>query len=191
MAATLAKVLASEPLPADWREDASTALGVIGDRAEGLARFMSRYTALARLPPPSRRRFELAALIRRVVELEQRMPVQIESGPELQLDADADQIEQALINLLKNAVDASLPMQGVVKVRWQIADGALLLEIIDSGSGLPPSENLFVPFFTTKPGGSGIGLVLARQIIEAHDGSLLLENRRDARGCVARISLPL
>lgn len=82
-------------------------------------------------------------------------------------------------------------MQGVVKVRWQIADGALLLEIIDSGSGLPPSENLFVPFFTTKPGGSGIGLVLARQIIEAHDGSLLLENRRDARGCVARISLPL
>lgn len=191
MAATLAKVLASEPLPADWREDASTALGVIGDRAEGLARFMSRYTALARLPPPSRRRFELAALIRRVVELEQRMPVQIESGPELQLDADADQIEQALINLLKNAVDASLPMQGVVKVRWQMADGALLLEIIDSGSGLPPSENLFVPFFTTKPGGSGIGLVLARQIIEAHDGSLLLENRRDARGCVARISLPL
>jgi len=166
-------------------------LGVIGDRAEGLARFMSRYTALARLPPPSRRRFELAALIRRVVELEQRMPVQIEAGPELQLDADADQIEQALINLLKNAVDASLPMQGVVKVRWQIADGALLLEIIDSGSGLPPSENLFVPFFTTKPGGSGIGLVLARQIIEAHDGSLLLENRRDARGCVARISLPL
>ncbi len=151
---------------------------------------MSRYTALARLPPPSRRRFELAALIRRVVELEQRMPVQIESGPELQLDADADQIEQALINLLKNAVDASLPMQGVVKVRWQMADGALVAEILDEGPGLPPSENLFVPFFTTKPGGSGIGLVLARQIAEAHGGQVTLENRSDAQGCIARLWLP-
>jgi nitrogen fixation/metabolism regulation signal transduction histidine kinase len=190
MAATLAKLLAVEPLAEDWREDAGSALGVIGDRAEALARFMARYTTFARLPPPKPRRFAFAELIQRIAHLEQRMPIVVEDGVALELDADSDQIEQALINLLKNAVDATLPGTGV-RVRWQKGRTELRIEIIDSGSGLPNSENLFVPFFTTKPGGSGIGLVLARQIIEAHGGSLMLENREDAKGCVARIILPL
>jgi nitrogen fixation/metabolism regulation signal transduction histidine kinase len=190
MAATLGKLLASEPLAEDWREDAGSALGVIGDRAEALSRFMARYTALARLPPPTRRKFAFADLVRRVVQLEQRLPVGLDAGPDLQIRADPDQIEQALINLLKNAVDATLPSSGSVSVRWRVDAGQLTVEIIDSGRGLPPSENLFVPFFTTKPGGSGIGLVLARQIIEAHGGSLTLENRTDASGCVATLSLP-
>ena len=191
MAATLAKLLAVEPLAEDWREDAGSALGVIGDRAEALARFMGRYTAFARLPPPKPRRFAFAELVQRVAHLEQRMPIVVEEGDALELVADSDQIEQALINLLKNAVDASLPGNGEVRIRWQQNRIELSIEIIDSGSGLPNSENLFVPFFTTKPGGSGIGLVLARQIIEAHDGSLTLENREDAKGCVARVILPL
>ena len=109
----------------------------------------------------------------------------------MRLAVDADQIEQALINLIQNATDAALPAGGDVRLRW-FADGvALAVEIIDGGPGLPPSENLFVPFFTTKRGGSGIGLVLARQIVEAHGGSLTLENRDDAKGCVARLRLPL
>ncbi len=191
MAATLAKLLAAEPLAEDWREDAGSALGVIGDRAEALARFMARYTAFARLPPPKPRTFAFAELARRVAHLEQRLPVRVEAGPEVELRADPDQIEQALINLLKNAVDASLAEAGEVRLRWRREAGSLTVEIIDSGSGLPPSENLFVPFFTTKPGGSGIGLVLARQIVEAHDGALTLDNREDARGCVARVRLPL
>ena len=191
MAATLAKLLAIEPLAEDWREDAGSALGVIGDRAEALARFMGRYTVFARLPPPKPRRFAFAELVQRVAHLEQRMPVVVEEGDVLELDADSDQIEQALINLLKNAVDASLPGNGEVRIRWQQSRIELSIEIIDSGSGLPNSENLFVPFFTTKPGGSGIGLVLARQIVEAHGGSLTLENREDAKGCVARVILPL
>ncbi len=191
MAATLAKLLAVEPLAEDWRDDAGSALGVIGDRAEALARFMARYTAFARLPPPKPTRFEFADLVRRVAHLEQRMSVVVEDGVALEIDADPDQIEQALINLLKNAVDATLPGTGEVRIRWQQNSIELILEIIDSGGGLPHSENLFVPFFTTKPGGSGIGLVLARQIIEAHGGSLALENRPDAQGCVARVILPL
>ena len=191
MAGTLAKLLAVDPLAEDWRDDAGSALGVIGDRAEALARFMARYTAFARLPPPNPKSFAFAELVQRVAHLEQRMPVVVEAGRDIQLDADPDQIEQALINLLKNAVDATLPSGGEVRIRWQQLGDGLTLEIIDSGCGLPHSENLFVPFFTTKPGGSGIGLVLARQIIDVHGGSLSLENREDAHGCVARIILPL
>lgn len=190
MAGTLATLVAREPPPADWRDDASSALGVIGDRAEALARFMARYTAFARLPPPTTRTVEFASLARRVAQLEQRLAVHVESGPDVAIEADPDQIEQALINLLKNAVDAALETAGDVTLRWRHAGDALVAEIFDGGPGLPPSENLFVPFFTTKPGGSGIGLVLARQIAEAHGGSVTLAHRSDARGCVACLRLP-
>ncbi|HET6546634.1 MAG TPA: ATP-binding protein [Rhodanobacteraceae bacterium] len=191
MAATLIKLLARDPLPHDWREDARGALGVIGERAEALARFMARYTALARLPPPSPVEFAFDELAQRAARLEQRLAVIVEAGTPVTLDADADQIEQALINLIKNAADAALSTGGDVHLRWRRGADTLVTEIIDGGPGLPPSENLFVPFFTTKPGGSGIGLVLARQIVEAHGGSLTLENRGDARGCIARLRLPL
>jgi nitrogen fixation/metabolism regulation signal transduction histidine kinase len=190
MAATLSKLIATQPLPADWRDDAGNALDIIGDRAEALARFMARYTALARLPPPHPTETSFDELARRTARLEQRMPVQVEDGPPVHADIDADQIEQALINLIQNATDAALSTGGDVRLRWRVESGALIAEIIDGGPGLPPSENLFVPFFTTKRGGSGIGLVLARQIVEAHGGSLTLENRIDARGCIARLRLP-
>jgi nitrogen fixation/metabolism regulation signal transduction histidine kinase len=190
MAATMSKLIATEPLAADWRDDAGNALDIIGERAEALARFMARYTALARLPPPHPKDTAFDELARRTAKLEQRIPVQVEEGPAVRADIDADQIEQALINLIQNATDAALATGGDVRLRWRVESGALIAEIIDGGPGLPPSENLFVPFFTTKRGGSGIGLVLARQIVEAHGGSLTLENRDDARGCIARLRLP-
>ena len=190
MAATLSKLIATEPLPADWRDDAGNALDIIGDRAEALARFMARYTALARLPPPHPVETSFDELARRTARLEQRIPVKVDDGPSVRVDIDADQIEQALINLIQNATDAALSTGGDVRLRWRDTGRVAVIEIEDDGEGLPASENLFVPFFTTKRGGSGIGLVLARQIVEAHGGALTLENRDDARGCVARLRLP-
>ena len=107
------------------------------------------------------------------------------------IEADSDQVEQALINLVKNAVDAALPLGGAVAMRVGASGSDAVIEIVDEGPGLATSENLFVPFFTTKPGGSGIGLVLARPIAEAHGGRMTLVNRQGARGCIARLTLPL
>jgi two-component system nitrogen regulation sensor histidine kinase NtrY len=191
MTATLAKILAHDPLPEDWREDAASGLAIVSDRAESLSRFIGRYTALARLPPPSPRPVAFDELLQRVARLEQRIAVDVDPGPALRLTIDPDQIEQALINLVQNAVDATLGIGRAVALRWRVEGDHAVVEIRDEGPGLPPSRNLFVPFFTTKPGGSGIGLVLARQIVEAHGGTLSLENRSDARGCVARLRLPL
>ena len=191
MAATLSSMLGQRPLPEDWVDDADTGLRVIADRADALGRFMVGYSTLARLPAPKREPVEVEPLLRRVVALEQRLPVQLGAGPVVSVNVDADQIEQALINLIKNAVEASLPQQGAAALEWSADGQRLVIEVLDEGLGLSSSDNLFVPFFTTKPGGSGIGLVLARQIVEAHDGALTLEDRRDRRGCVARIVLPL
>jgi len=191
MTGTLAKLLAQQPPPPDWREDVGGGLAVIGDRAEALTRFMAGYTALARLPPPSKRDFEIGEMVRRAARLEQRLAVSVADAPPLHVNADPDQIEQALINLIKNAADATLPLREGVRARWRAERDVAHIEIEDDGPGLGTTENLFTPFYTTKPGGSGIGLVLARQISEAHGGSLTLESRKAARGCVAHLTLPI
>ncbi|HLW77528.1 MAG TPA: ATP-binding protein, partial [Bryobacteraceae bacterium] len=128
--------------------------------------------------------------IRQVVSLEQRIPSKLTEGPEMTIQGDRDQLEQLLINLLRNAVDASLETKGRVAVSWNRMGTLVEVLIDDEGPGLSNTSNLFVPFFTTKPGGSGIGLVLSRQIAEAHGGSLDLRNRVDAAGCQARLLLP-
>jgi signal transduction histidine kinase len=152
---------------------------------------MSDYARLARLPPPTFQVVDVEALVRRVVALQTNYPVTIESGPAIHIRADADQLEQLLINLLRNAIDASQEKNGPVRVRWSLNDGPLQLLVEDGGPGLPQTANLFVPFFTTKAGGSGIGLVLSRQIAEAHGGTLDLENREDGPGCRAKLTLPV
>ena len=193
LAGSLGAIVARDPLPPDWRQDVTSGLHVIAGRAEGLNRFMEAYARLARLPPPRLAPVEVAPLVGRVAGLETRQPVRVRAGPDLTVLADADQLEQALINLVRNAVDAAQETGGGVLVSWTAPDAAtrlVELRVEDEGPGLPGSANLFVPFFTTKPRGSGIGLVLCRQIAEAHGGSLLLENRVSARGCVARLRLP-
>jgi two-component system, NtrC family, nitrogen regulation sensor histidine kinase NtrY len=197
MAETLGSMVSREPLPDEWREDTRGGLNLIRDRADALSRFMLGYSALARLPAPERKPIALAALVARATRWEQRLPVRLVAGEDFEVFADADQIEQALINLIKNAAEAMLGDGNAsgsareIEVHWTSQGREVLIAVLDRGPGLSSTENLFVPFFTTKQGGSGVGLVLARQVAEAHGGSLGLENRGDGPGCIARMRLPL
>jgi PAS domain S-box-containing protein len=174
-----------------WDEDAARGLEVIERRADSLARLMTAYARLARLPPPERGRVDVSALVRRVVDLEKRAAVTVVAGPpDAAVVGDSAQLEQVLINLVGNAVDAARETGGAVEVAWSPVGERVEVRVTDGGPGLADTANLFVPFFTTKPGGSGIGLALSRQIADAHGGSLILENRQGARGCEARLSLP-
>ncbi len=191
IAGSLAAIMSRAPRADDWEADMRRGLEVIATRAEALSRFMSAYAQLARLPQPTFRKVNVAALMGRVVALERRLTVQLQPGPELTIQADGDQLEQLLINLLRNAVEAALETGGGVQVSWTKQKGRLAITIADDGPGLAGTSNLFVPFFTTKPGGSGIGLVLSRQIAEAHGGTLTLENKESGTGCEATLKLPL
>jgi nitrogen fixation/metabolism regulation signal transduction histidine kinase len=163
---------------------------LIETRSGTLGRFLRSYAQLAGLPKPQPRRIVLGPIIRRVVDLEPRLPVAVRQGQDVEISADPDQLEQLLINLVRNAVDAATDTNGGVSVGWQEQGGMVQVVIDDEGPGLPDTANLFVPFFTTKPTGSGIGLALSRQIAEAHGGSLTLENRTGVRGCRATLRLP-
>jgi nitrogen fixation/metabolism regulation signal transduction histidine kinase len=191
IAGSLLSILDRSPRPADADDDLRGGLGIIGSRSEALSRFMSAYALLARLPAPRPGPVDVGIWARRAAGLETRVPVRVESGPPIVIQADSDQLDQLLINLVRNAADASLETGGSVRLSWARQDGHVDVEVIDEGPGLAATANLFVPFYTTKPSGTGIGLVLCRQIAVAHGGVLSLENRDDRRGCVARLRLPV
>jgi two-component system nitrogen regulation sensor histidine kinase NtrY len=172
-------------------DDLRQGLAIIRSRTEALGRFMSAYARLARLPQPKHSSVNVPDWIHRTAKLEPRIKVAVDEGPPITISADGDQLEQLLINLIRNAVDASLETGGSVSVGWDKQGSHLDVWVLDEGPGLPNTGNLFVPFFTTKQGGSGIGLVLSRQIAEAHGGELSLRNRLESRGCEALLRLPL
>jgi two-component system nitrogen regulation sensor histidine kinase NtrY len=190
LSASLLSLIERDPLPSDWRDDVRSGLNVIANRCDALNRFTGAYARLARLPEPKMQPVRVADWVQRVVHLEPRVPVRVQAGPDISIRADADQVEQLLINVVRNAADASLERQGRVTLQWSLDRGALELTVDDEGHGISNPGNLFVPFFTTKPGGSGIGLFLSRQIAEAHGGAITLVNRSPGPGCRAVITLP-
>jgi two-component system nitrogen regulation sensor histidine kinase NtrY len=196
IAGSLTTMLKRPARASDWETDMLGGLEIIESRAEGLNKFMQSYARLAKLPAPNKQACDIAPLLRRIVTLEGRSSVQLLEGPELATSLDAAQIEQVLINLIKNAVEATTEAgpsdetAACVRVGWRKAPGQIEIFVEDDGPGIANVQNLFVPFFTTKPSGSGIGLVLCRQIAENHGGTLTLENRDGAPGCIARLRLP-
>lgn len=191
LAGSLQAILDRQPRPADADDDLQRGLDVIAGRADALVRFMSSYARLARLPTPQLTSVDVAEWVRRVAALETRLPLRIRDGPPIAIRADGDQLDQLLINLVRNAVDASLQTHGGVTLGWSRRNGMLEVRVEDEGPGIGSGANLFVPFFTTKPEGSGIGLVLSRQIAEAHGGTITVENRGEKPGCVALVRLPI
>jgi two-component system, NtrC family, nitrogen regulation sensor histidine kinase NtrY len=191
LAASLESLMRRDPLPPDWKDDASAGLHSIASRADSLSRFLQAYTRLTKLPPPQKQHVDLGELVQRVVDLEPRLNVKVMPGRKTMIRADAAQIEQALINLVHNAVDAALEAHGEVSVGWREKEDVVEIFVQDEGPGIMNPANLFVPFFTTKPEGSGIGLPLSRQIAEAHGGSLALTNRKGGKGAEALLQLPL
>jgi two-component system nitrogen regulation sensor histidine kinase NtrY len=208
IAGSLISRISSVPMNAEQRQDFERGLAIIETRAASLNRFLQAYRQLAQMPPPALRKTGLAPLVQQVAGLETRLPVTVSPGPDVELMVDPDQIEQMLINLVRNAVEAAreashpadpLPQPGdtasthsdpEVVMRWDLTEKDLVLTIDDNGPGLLNPSNAFVPFYTTKPAGSGIGLVLSRQIAEAHGGSLELLNRSDKKGCRVTVTLP-
>jgi nitrogen fixation/metabolism regulation signal transduction histidine kinase len=206
IAGSLSARLPATNLDSDQRQDFERGLSIIETRAASLNRFLQAYRQLAQMPPPVLQQCSVSTLAKRVAAVETRVDVTVVPGPDITLMADADQLEQMLINLLRNAADAVLeptssgdnsngstsPRESgpQILLTWKLADRDVIVTIEDNGPGLLNPSNVFVPFYTTKPGGSGIGLILSRQISEAHGGSLELANRLEERGCAVKITLP-
>jgi len=190
LAGTMTSLLDRTPRAPDWEVDLRKGLEVIGTRSDALNRFMASYARLAKLPPPVLAPLDVGDWVRRAIQLESRLPVRLIEGPKVSILADGDQLDQVLINLLTNALEAAQETGGGVEVSWSAQDGMVEVAVRDEGPGLPSLGNLFVPFFTTKPSGSGIGLVFCRQVVEAHGGGITLRNRGDRKGCVALLRLP-
>lgn len=191
IAGSLQVIAEREPRDSGSHEDLQQGLNIISSRSEALSRFMASYARLARLPPPVLKEVDVGQWIRRVTALETRMNIGVIEGEDVKILADGDQLDQLLINLVDNAVDAAEEQEGGVEVGWRLENESVEIYVEDEGHGIPDSSNLFVPFYTTKAKGSGIGLALCLQIAEAHGGTIDLENRTNRTGCRATLMLPL
>jgi two-component system nitrogen regulation sensor histidine kinase NtrY len=209
IAGSLNSQVSSTAMDAVVRHDLQHGLEIIEARSASLHRFLEAYRRLAQMPAPVLRDVDLPKLVARVAGLETRIKVCVQPGPTVVFVADPDQLEQMLINLVRNAADAVIEVAAdaaklsapagdstssdgdrKVRVGWDLSEVDVNLFIEDNGPGLLNPANVFTPFYTTKPGGSGVGLVLSRQIAEAHGGRIEISNRNGQRGCVVKVVLP-
>ena len=207
IAGSLSSRVSATPMDAEVRSDLQRGLEIIEARSASLQRFLEAYRRLAQMPAPVLREITLGPLVSRAANLETRIKVSVQPGPDVGFQADPDQLEQMLINLVRNAADSVLESSTdssqecpsnspahseaeKVVVRWDANAEDLTLTIEDKGHGLSNPANVFTPIYTTKPNGSGVGLVLSRQIAEAHGGNIEIGNRPSGRGCMVKVVLP-
>jgi nitrogen fixation/metabolism regulation signal transduction histidine kinase len=163
---------------------------VIEERSAALKSFIKRFGQLSQLPDPEKERVSIRELVESVTPLFEKREIIRRSDTEITLQVDPVQMKQVLINVFKNADEAMSDSAGVIAIDWTMRNQRLVIKITDEGSGIANPDNLFVPLYTTKEHGSGLGLVLCRQVVEAHDGNFTISNRADARGCEVMIELP-
>ena len=198
-AGSMNRILKKDALPQNWRENFLEGIQIIDQRVDNLTRLVSSYAQVSRLPQPNKKQFSLKPLLLRVQASFQPQNIQLQLASELdiELKADAAQLEQVLINLLKNSLEANKANgkndadTETVLIHAKANAEQLTMTLRDNGAGIENLDNLFIPYFTTKVTGNGIGLFVSRQIIEAHGGSIDLRNRKDHQGCIATICLPL
>ena len=168
-------------------------MNIISERATGLGQFIDSYKQLAKLPEPQKQPTSIFSMINKVCALLKETTIEIETADDVIIDIDPLQMEQVMINLLKNAVEAMAHTnpRGRIYIAWTVKEAMFQLTLCDEGCGISNLDNMFVPFYSTKKHGTGIGLVLCRQIIEAHDGRITITNQTNAPGCCVRIELPL
>jgi two-component system, NtrC family, nitrogen regulation sensor histidine kinase NtrY len=166
------------------------------EEVASLKRIVDEFSEFAKFPPPIIKPDDLNEIVRTAVPLfskeMQKGNLKIElSTKNLPVEADRDQIKRAIINLVKNGLEA-IPVTGQVLIKTALTQGSAVLIISDNGQGLSPSvkQNLFTPYFTTKSGGSGLGLVIVKKIISEHDGKIKIDDQ-ESGGTVAIIDLPL
>lgn len=184
------RIQLGEALPQDWRSRFSQSVEAISGRAQRLSKFVDGYGELAKLPHPVLAPIEVGPWLRNLVSLERRVRIRLEDGPATTVHADQTLMDQALLNLLINAAEASQSTDGDVQVTWSLSGAELCIDVVDEGPGLAPNLDIFLPNVTTKATGNGLGLALCREIVEAHGGSIEVSNRQDRRGCIARVRIP-
>jgi len=165
------------------------ALSVISERCKHLQNFVSRYASITKPFHLNCQKLVVKSITERIQRLLQGIRLEIEIKTQ-HLWADPALIEQVLINIIKNADEASEP-QEVIKLIFSENKNMSVIEVIDSGHGFANIDNLFVPLYSTKQNGQGIGLSFCRNIIEHHKGTMLLANNTDIPGVTVSITLPL
>ncbi|WP_144392852.1 sensor histidine kinase [Pleionea sediminis] len=190
-AGTIRSIAKTQSLEQTFAEQLNESLSIIAERANGLKNFIDTYRQLTNTPSPNKQPLNFNKIVHQIASLFDDSHFETQLDVQDEIVADATLLEQVLINLIKNAKEAQNDSDKAITIKSHRMNNSFLIEVMDKGSGIQNSDNLFTPFYTTKKSGSGIGLALCRQIIDAHDGFISITNRKDTQGCTVSIELPV